>query len=189
MMFGQVVATGNLVWAPNSRNFEPESLDEHDLSTGDGMQKINESPNFIDARGKQADKGKSKMTNKKARSSTMDEIAETSRIIGHCMMEPPRIQILSSLYTIPEAITELETIPEVMDDLNYDFYHYCTMFLREKHNRETFVSIRQDRRLKWLQACFDKKSDELMHMFYLLSDYDVSPFYDVSIFWTFIIIF
>ncbi|KAK8940189.1 hypothetical protein KSP40_PGU007602 [Platanthera guangdongensis] len=159
MMFGQVVAAGNLAWAPNSRTFEPESIDEHDLSTEDGTQNINESPNSIDVRGKLADKGKSKMTNKKARSSTMDEIAETSRIIGRCMMEPPRIQISSSLYTIPEAITELETIPVVMNDLNYDFYHYCTMFLREKHNRETFLSIRQDLHLKWLQAFFDKKSD------------------------------
>ncbi|KAK8962548.1 hypothetical protein KSP40_PGU014607 [Platanthera guangdongensis] len=159
MMFGQVVAAGNLAWAPNSRNFEPESIDEHDLSTGDGSENMNESPISVEARGKRTEKGKNKMTSKKARSSTMDEIAETSRIIGRCMMEPPRIQISSSLYTIPETIAELETIPEVMNDLNYDFYHCCTMFLREKQNHETFMSIRHDRRLKWLQACFEKKSD------------------------------
>ncbi|KAK8966136.1 hypothetical protein KSP40_PGU013634 [Platanthera guangdongensis] len=51
MMFGQVVAAGNLAWAPNSRNFEPESIDEHDLSTGDGSQNMNEYPNFLLKRG------------------------------------------------------------------------------------------------------------------------------------------
>ncbi|KAK8949640.1 Cytochrome b5 [Platanthera zijinensis] len=62
---------------------------------------------------KRAAKGKSaKIDAKKSRSSALDESAETSRIIGCCMQEPPRIQISSSLYTIPEAISELETMPK-----------------------------------------------------------------------------
>ncbi|KAK8964650.1 Glycine-rich RNA-binding protein 2 [Platanthera guangdongensis] len=42
----------------------------------------------------------------------MDELVETLRIIGRCMQEPPHIQISSSMYTIPEAILELETMTE-----------------------------------------------------------------------------
>ncbi|KAK8970152.1 hypothetical protein KSP40_PGU004482 [Platanthera guangdongensis] len=147
------------LWAPNSRHFEHESIDEHDISAGDDTHHLNESQHSVEAKNKQTiSKGKSRMTNKKTWSSTLDDLAETSRIIGKCMMEPPRIQISSSVYTIPEAISELETIPEVMDESHYEFYDHCTMVLTEKHYRETFMSIRKDRRLKWLQTRYEKRS-------------------------------
>ncbi|KAK8944400.1 hypothetical protein KSP39_PZI008551 [Platanthera zijinensis] len=47
----------------------------------------------------------------------MDELVEISRIIGQCMQESPHIQISSSLFTIPEAISELETMTGIMDEL------------------------------------------------------------------------
>lgn len=159
MMFGQVVAGGDLAWAPNSRNFDHESIDEHALPDGDATQDNFDSPGSVDAREKRPAKGKNKNSFKRARSSTMDELAETSRIIGRCMMEPPPIQISSSLYTIPEAISEIENIPEVMDVARKDFYHYCLLFLRDKHNRETFMSMRKDRRVEWLESCFANKTN------------------------------
>ncbi|KAK8945020.1 hypothetical protein KSP39_PZI008015 [Platanthera zijinensis] len=157
MMFSQVVANGDLAWAPNSRIFEHESVDEHDGSPEHATQGSDDIEDTT-AKLKRAAKGKStKIAAKKSRSSALDELVETSRIIGRCMQEPPRIQISSSLYTIPEAISELETMPEVMADSNMDFYHYCIVFLRQKQNRESFMSMRQDRRLTWLQDCYHKK--------------------------------
>ncbi|KAK8958453.1 hypothetical protein KSP40_PGU015836 [Platanthera guangdongensis] len=46
---------------------------------------------------------------------SLDELVETSRIIGRCMQEPPHIHISSSIYTIPEAISELETMTEAVN--------------------------------------------------------------------------
>ncbi|KAK8966857.1 hypothetical protein KSP40_PGU004113 [Platanthera guangdongensis] len=96
---------------------------------------MDEFPNSVEASKKRKDKGKSKTTNKKTMSSTMDEIAETLLIIGHCMMDPPSIKISLFLYTIPEAIAELKKYLKVMEESNFDLYDYCTMFLREKHNQ------------------------------------------------------
>ncbi|KAK8916685.1 hypothetical protein KSP39_PZI022578 [Platanthera zijinensis] len=152
MMFSQVVATGSLAWAPNSRNFVSESMDEHDLSAGADSQDVDQLPSHTKAGKKIPDKGKRKQTYKRSRSSTMEQIAETSRIIGRCMMEPPRIQISSSSHTIAEAITELESMEEVMEENNYALYDFCTVFLKDKGNRETFMSIRKDRRLRWLET-------------------------------------
>ncbi|KAK8943903.1 hypothetical protein KSP40_PGU009505 [Platanthera guangdongensis] len=159
MMFSQVVATGDLAWAPNSRNFEAESVDEQDVSAEDGTQNMNDSPHSTAAKEKRTGKGKRKFTAKKAKSSALDELVETSRIIGKCMQEPPRIQISSSLFTIPEAISELESMSEVMDESQFDFYDYSTLLLKDKQNRETFMSIRKDRRLRWLQARYEKRAD------------------------------
>ncbi|KAK8971318.1 hypothetical protein KSP40_PGU021804 [Platanthera guangdongensis] len=159
MMFSQVVATGDLAWAPNSRNFEAESVDEQDVSAEDGTQNMNESPQSTAAKEKRTGKGKRKITAKKTKSSALDELVETSRIIGKCMQEPPRIQISSSLFNIPEAISELERMSEVMDEYQFDFYDYSTLLLKDKQNRETFMSIRKDRRLRWLQARYEKRAD------------------------------
>ncbi|KAK8965349.1 hypothetical protein KSP40_PGU001620 [Platanthera guangdongensis] len=128
MMFSQVVANGDLAWAPNSRIFEHESIDEHDGSLEHDTQDINEIEDTA-TKQKRASKGKSTKISAKAMSSTMDELVETSCIIGRCMQEPPRIQISSSMYTISEAISELETMTEVMAESNLDFYHYCIIFL------------------------------------------------------------
>ncbi|KAK8955456.1 hypothetical protein KSP40_PGU018977 [Platanthera guangdongensis] len=113
---------------------------------------MNDSPHSTAAKEKRTGKGKRRFTAKKAKSSALDELVETSRIIGKCMQEPPRIQISSSLFTIPEAISELESMSEVMDESQFDFYDYSTLLLKDKQNRETFMSIRKDRRLRWLQA-------------------------------------
>ncbi|KAK8953114.1 hypothetical protein KSP40_PGU010774 [Platanthera guangdongensis] len=85
MMFSQVIANGDLACAPNSRIFEHESIDEHDGSPEHGAQDINEIEDTA-AKQKRAAKGKcSKIFAKKARSSAMDELVETSSIIGCCM--------------------------------------------------------------------------------------------------------
>ncbi|KAK8964255.1 hypothetical protein KSP40_PGU006758 [Platanthera guangdongensis] len=149
-MFSQVIATGVLAWDPNSRNFEAESVDEQDVSAEDGTQNMNESPQSTAAKEKRTGKGKRKITAKKAKSSALDELVETSHIIGKCMQEPPRIQISSSLFSIPEAISELESMSEVMDESQFDFYDYSTLLLKDKQNRETFMSIHNYRRLGWL---------------------------------------
>ncbi|KAK8945554.1 hypothetical protein KSP40_PGU013350 [Platanthera guangdongensis] len=157
MMFSQVVANGDLAWPPNSRIFEHESVDEHDGSPEHDTQEINDNEDTT-TKQKRVIKGK-RISTKKARSSAMNELVETSRIIGRFMQEPPRIHISSSLYTIPEAISELETMTEVMDESNLEFYHYCIIFLRQKHNREKFMSMQKDQRLTWLQACYAKYSE------------------------------
>ncbi|KAK8960696.1 hypothetical protein KSP40_PGU010576 [Platanthera guangdongensis] len=84
------------------------------MARDDDTQNMNESSNSAEARNKRTtSKGQSKMTNKKTMCSTLDDIAETSRIIGKCMIEPPRIQIYAFLYIIHEAISELETMTEL----------------------------------------------------------------------------
>ncbi|KAK8962550.1 hypothetical protein KSP40_PGU008203 [Platanthera guangdongensis] len=172
-MFSQVVATGDLAWAPSSRNLEHESVDERDMSDDGDSQIVEDlSPNATgmrvdttssrpssssEGRKKTKEKGKKKIVGRKrAMSSTMEDIAETSRIIGRVMQEPPKIQISSALFTIPEAIKELEKYPEIMGV--FDFYDYCTLFLRDKSNRDTFLSIPEELKVKWLKARHTQKT-------------------------------
>ncbi|KAK8954257.1 hypothetical protein KSP39_PZI001893 [Platanthera zijinensis] len=167
MMFSQVVATGDLAWAPSSQNLEHESVDERDMSDDDDSRTFEDlSPNATsmrvdtissrpssssEGRKKTKEKGKKKIARRnRAMSSTMEDIAETSRIIGRVMHEPSKIQISSALFTIPEAIKELEKYPEIMGD--FDFYDYCMLFLRDKSNRDTFMSIPEELKVKWLKA-------------------------------------
>ncbi|KAK8955085.1 hypothetical protein KSP39_PZI001924 [Platanthera zijinensis] len=132
-------------------------------SVGDDTQNINESPQSTAAKENRTCKGKRKHSAKKAKSLTIDELVETSRIIGQCMQEPPRIQISSTSFTIPEAIPELESMSEVMDESQFDFYDYSTMLLKDKQNRETFMSICKERRLSGdtLPWKGDELADEL----------------------------
>ncbi|KAK8964776.1 hypothetical protein KSP40_PGU017571 [Platanthera guangdongensis] len=90
-------------------------------------------------------------------SSAMGDIAETSRIIGRVMQEPPKIQISPALFTIPEAIRELGKYPEVMGD--FDFYDYYTLFLRDKSNKETFMSIPEELKVRWLKARYTQNTN------------------------------
>ncbi|KAK8964825.1 hypothetical protein KSP40_PGU012418 [Platanthera guangdongensis] len=78
-------------------------------------------------------------------------------ILNKLSKEPPKIQISSALFTIPEAIRELGKYPEVMGD--FDFYDYCTLFLRDKSNRETFMSIPEELKLRWLKARYTQNTN------------------------------
>ncbi|KAK8928505.1 hypothetical protein KSP39_PZI017440 [Platanthera zijinensis] len=170
MMFSKVRAIGDKALILNSGNMAPESIDERPISDNDNVIEHLSTPVAMNENvgcslhptstqsSKRMKTGKNKVVEKKCViNSTMGEIAETCRIIRHCLMEHCAHQISSCLFTIPETIEELSKHQEILND--YELYDFATMFLREKTNRETFMSLPEDLKVRWIMTRYKNHSE------------------------------
>ncbi|KAK8930656.1 hypothetical protein KSP39_PZI016170 [Platanthera zijinensis] len=150
-MFSSVVATGVHACTPNTVSQGRDSIAEQTMSEkeNDPLDKtgnVESSP--AEAR-KCRKKGKSK-----ASTSFLSDLVESTKDIGVSLREPPKS---SCPFTIVEAVAKIESFPEFCED--FDFYDFATLFLIDKYHRELFMAIRDDFKVKWMRARYERRGD------------------------------
>ncbi|KAK8964326.1 hypothetical protein KSP40_PGU016582 [Platanthera guangdongensis] len=152
-MFSQVVAVDNDSWAPSLRSLPSDMRDaaeeddnlEHDIGAPACQYEelAGTSTNIGDASSSSCKRRKTAMK-KGIALSRMNELREFTFAV-----KPPPV------VTIKETVELISSIADIYD--NPDLYYFSLSYIKDKNNREVFMSIPHDKRVWWLKNSFEKE--------------------------------
>lgn len=141
IMFSQVVATGEDSWAPSIGSLPPDMRPDEveDTEEGDVRTQGRTSTNIPST-----SSGKRRKTLNKGMTATlMTELRNAALSV-----QP------SPYISLADAVEQMCKIPEIRADRS--LYYFALEHMKEKNNREIFVTIPEEDRLWWIMSAYEK---------------------------------
>ncbi|KAK8966625.1 hypothetical protein KSP40_PGU010406 [Platanthera guangdongensis] len=151
-MFSQVVATGEDSWAPSIGSVPPnmEHIDAQEDNAEYNLEVQRCYPKEIGGNTSTNIGNASTSSNKRRRMRKNKGLANfyiTELCEAALAVKPPPV------ITIKETVKLISSIPDIHSNL--DLYYFVVNYIRDKNNREIFMSIPDDMRVWWIKNAYE----------------------------------